>query len=237
MKTTVRLIVTLLFLNSLTIYSQDLVGFWEIKKVIVGGKTMTPVAKWTKINKDGSYQSGNGWLQNAEGTWTYNKKNNLYSPTETNGLIDEFGPFTVELRDNTMTWLREEEGRIVTVSLEKIEKMPTATADELVGLWNLTLVTKNDEDSTSSFDPDNKHYMYFGWDRMYRERTPQGKRATGYWHINGHRPEVTLLNHDKNKPAESWKVEVSATKLKLIGISNTNKNKEMTYQRIHQFPK
>ena len=80
MKTIARLIVTLLIFNSLTVYAQDIVGFWEIKEVIVGGKIMTPVAKWSKINKDGSYQSGNGWLQNSEGTWKFDKKNNLYSP-------------------------------------------------------------------------------------------------------------------------------------------------------------
>ena len=137
MKTITRLIITLLFFHSSIAFTQDIIGLWEIKKVIVGGKTMTPVAKWTKINKDGSYQSGNGWLQNTEGKWTFNKKNNLYSTTETNGVKDEFGPFTVEVTTNKMTWLREEEGRIVTVSLEKIKKMPKSTSDELMGLWDL----------------------------------------------------------------------------------------------------
>ncbi len=235
MKTIARLIVTLLIFNSLTINAQKIVDFWEIKTVIVGGKTMTPVAKWIKINKDRSYQSGNGWLQNAEGTWQFDKKNNLYSTTETMGIKDEFGPFTVEFNDDKMTWLREEDGRIVTVSLEKITKMPKATADELVGLWDLTTVTKNDIDITATFDPDNKCYLFIRWDRMFVKRNPKDNRITGYWHINGHKPEITFLPKTKNN--ESWRVEITATEFKMIGISDTNIETEMTYQRIYEFPK
>ena len=237
MKTKISLIAFLLVFNITNSIAQDIIGFWEIKKVEVGGKTMTPVAKWTKINKDGSYQSGNGWLQNSEGTWTYDKKSNLYSPVETNGLKDEFGPFTVEFKDNTMTWLRDEEGRIVTVSLEKIDKMPKSTADDLIGLWDLSDIIKNETSILDTYDPENKHYIYIGWDRIYRERTPQGKRSKGYWHINGHRPELTLLSHDKSKPAEIWKVEIITTELKMIGISDSNKGTKIKYQRIFEFPK
>lgn len=237
MKTITYLIVTLLFFNSAISYAQDIIGFWEIKKVIVGGKTMTPVAKWTKINKDGTFQSGNGWLQNATGTWQFDKKKNLYSPTETNGLKDEFGPFTIEVNKDKMTWLREEEGSIVTVSLERITKMPKATADELVGLWNLSTIIKNEKEITATFDPSNTYYLFIRWDRIYMKRTPEGNRSTGYWHINGHRPEVTFLSHDKNKTTESWKVETSDKTLKMIGISDANKNTVMSFKRLDAFPK
>ena len=235
MKTIARLIVTLLIFNSLTIYAQDIVAFWEIKKVIVGGKTMTPVAKWTKINKDGSYQSGNGWLQNAVGTWQFDKKNNLYSTVETMGIKDEFGPFTVEFNDDKMTWLREEDGRIVTVSLEKITKMPKATADELIGVWDLTTVTKNNEDFTATFDPDNQCYLFIRWDRMFVKHNSKDNRITGYWHMNGHKPEITFLPKTKNN--ESWTVEITATEFKMTGISDTNEGTIMTYLRIYEFPK
>lgn len=46
-------------------------GLWEVTKVIVGQEEMTPVAKWTQINKDGTFETGNGWLQNGNGTWTF----------------------------------------------------------------------------------------------------------------------------------------------------------------------
>ena len=236
MKTKITFL-SLLFLTSTFLYAQDISGLWEIKKVLVGGQTMTPVAKWTNIHKDGSYQSGNGWLQNAEGTWTFDKSKKLYTPVETNGIKDEFGPFTVEFKNNSMTWLREEEGMIVTVSLEKINKLPKSTADRMVGLWDLQDVIKNGKSIIKVIDPNSKHYIFIQWSRFFLERTPQGKRSTGYWHIHDHKPEVTLLNHNEKKPAKKWNVSASANELKMIGISDSNKNIEMIYKRIHQFPK
>ena len=234
MKTLISLFAALL----LTIHycpAQDIIGLWEVTKVQVGGQAMTPVSKWTRINKNGSYQSGNGWLQNAEGTWTYD--NNLFSPKETNGIKDEYGPFTVEFEDDSMTWLREEEGMIVTVSLKKIIKIPKATADHLVGLWDLTAITKEGKSALETFDPDNTYNLFIRWDRMYMERTSKDKRSSGYWHIHGHKPEVTLLSHDKNRPVETWQVVVSQSALKMTGISETNKGVEMNFKRLDEFPK
>lgn len=236
MKTSLSLFVALLF-TVFYVSAQSIAGFWEVSKVQVGGQTMTPVSKWTKINKDGTYQSGNGWLQNAEGTWTYDKLKKLFTPSETNGIKDEFGPFTVELNDDTMTWLREEEGMIVTVSLKKITKKPKATADLLVGLWDLTAVSKDGTATLETFDPDNMYYIFIRWDRLYMERTTEGTRTSGYWHIHGHKPEVTLLSHDKNKQAETWHVEVAEKELKMTGISDSNKGVEMTFIRLNEFPK
>lgn len=232
--------ITCLFLFLFTctlLYAQDISGLWVIKKVLVGGQTMTPVAKWTNIQKDGSYQSGNGWLQNAEGTWTFDKKKKLYAATETNGIKDEFGPFTVELKNNTMTWLREEEGMIVTVLLEKTDQMPKSTADRIVGLWDLFDITKDGKSTIAIQDPNNKRFIHIRWDRLYRERTAQGKRSTGYWHMHGHKPEVTLLSHNGKKVPETWKVSVSSDELKMLGVSDSNRTIEITYRRIHQFPK
>ncbi len=236
MRTKITLL-SLFLLTSTFLFAQDISGLWAIKKVLVGGQTMTPVAKWTNIQKDGSYQSGNGWLQNSEGTWTFDKKKKLYAPIETNGIKDEFGPFTVELNNDTMTWLREEEGMIVTVELVKINRIPQSTADQIVGLWDLKDATKNNTSIVNTIDPDNKHYIFIRWDRLYISRTSEGKRATGYWHIHGHKPEVTLLSHTKKNPAETWKVTVSADTLQMVGISDSNKGIEKIYKRIHQFPK
>lgn len=65
---------------------------------------MTPVAKWTRINKDRSYVSGNGWLQNSSGTWTYDIDSKQFIPTETNGIRDEFGAFIVSFSEGKMKW-------------------------------------------------------------------------------------------------------------------------------------
>ena len=68
------LFLTVLLYSSTTLYAQSITGFWEFKEVTVGSKNMTPVAKWTKIYKDGTYQSGNRWTQNPIGTYIYDKQ-------------------------------------------------------------------------------------------------------------------------------------------------------------------
>ena len=73
-------------INLARLNAQEITGFWEFKKVDVGGKIKTPVAKWTKIENDHTYRSGNGWLQNSVGTWTYDDKARQFSATETNGI-------------------------------------------------------------------------------------------------------------------------------------------------------
>lgn len=217
-------------------YAQEVTGFWEITQVSMQGQSMTPVAKWTKINTDGTYQSGNGWLQNAVGTWTYDEGTHEFSPTETNGIEDEFGPFSVSFQGETMLWKRMEEGAEVTVELERIDQLPMSTADRIKGIWDLTTVTENGNDITATYDPNNLHYLFIRWDRIYQARNTDGERESGYWHIHGHRPEVTLLSHSKGKEPQSWRVEVSEKELFLTGISDSNKNQVMSFSRIHRFP-
>lgn len=233
----IRLIVAslLLFAGSIT-EAQPVVGFWEIREVKVGSEVMTPVAKWTRINMDGSYQSGNGWLQNSEGNWTYDEKQKAFLPKETNGLSDPFGAFQVSMNNGEMVWEREEEGMTVSIVLKPIEELPQAPADRLTGLWELQQVTRDRKVVTTAFDPDNRHYIFFRWDRIYVARTPAGERATGYWHINGHRPEITLLPHREGAAPESWRIMATDTELKMSGISDSNEDTERIYRRIHEFP-
>ena len=65
-------------------YSQSMVGLWEVVEVSVGNKKMTPIAKWMRINKDNTYESGNGWTQNSIGTWTFDEKKKEYSAVNKN---------------------------------------------------------------------------------------------------------------------------------------------------------
>ena len=216
--------------------AQTIIGFWEVKEVKVGKEIKTPVAKWTKINSDGSFQSGNGWLQNSEGTWTFDDKNKFYSPLETNGIIDEFGGFKVSFQHEQMIWERDEDGERVIVLLQEITKIPKSTSDILVGIWNLKEFFNNGKSEKATFDPNNKHFIFIRWDRIYVERTPQGDRTTGYWHINGHKPEVTFISHVHGKEPESWNVSVNENELQMVGISDSNKNSEMRYERMNEFP-
>lgn len=218
------------------VQAQDITGLWEITKVEAGEQAMTPVAKWTRINADGTYQSGNGWLQNSAGTWIYDKESGEFLPTETLGLKDPFGAFKVSFSDEGMMWVRQEEGMNVVVHLERIEKLPMATGDKLVGLWGLEKAMEGEEEITGSFDPDNNHYRFIRWDRIYVERPRQGERQTGYWHIHGHKPELTLLAHSGDKDAESWRVDVNEKKLQLTGISDGNAGRKLIYRRLDEFP-
>jgi hypothetical protein len=104
-----NIVVNTFVLFGISVYAQ-VEGLWEINKVTVGDQTMTPLAKWTRINSDFTYQSGNGWLQNSEGNWTFDKSLNQFLPIEKNGIVDDFGPFEVEIIKDHMTWTRIEAG-------------------------------------------------------------------------------------------------------------------------------
>ena len=113
---------------------------------------MTPVAKWTKINEDYSFQSGNGWLQNSAGTWKYVEEKKQFVPEDTYGLKDEYGAFTVSFSGEKMKWEREEDGMKVIVSLEKIEEIPKSSTDMLTGLWDLKEAKRDEESIAGTFD-------------------------------------------------------------------------------------
>ena len=234
MEKVIPLLVAVMFHTSS--FSQSVLGFWEVKEVMVGTEIKTPVAKWIKVNDDGSYQSGNGWLQNSEGTWSYDKSSQTYLPVETNGIDEHYGAFKVSVKDTQMIWERKEDGLHVTVKLERTTKLPKSTADKFVGLWNLKDVLKKGASEKSLFDPDNKQYFFMRWDRMYVERTPKGEKRMGFWHMNAHRPEVTLMSNALENKTESWTVLVTESELRMTGISNSNKDVVMIYSRIHEFP-
>lgn len=89
----------------------------------------------------------------------------------------------------------------------------------------------------NTFDPDNQYYMFIRWVRIYVERTPDGNRQSGYWHINGHRPEFTLMNQDFGTEPQSWKVKtLDDNKLQMTGISDSNHELVRLYSRIDKFP-
>lgn len=226
-----------LFLSVFTqLTAQKITGLWEVVEVKVGEETMTPVAKWFHLHKDHRYEAGNGWLQNGIGTWTYDKKKKIYTAKETNGLLDPFGGFVVSFEGTQMLWERQEEGMKVVVKLKRITALPKSTADQLQGMWQLSSMEKAEKEQIASFDPNKKFHFFFRWDRIFTQWNAEGKRSTGYWHINGHRPEITLLPHNKEKGAESWRVEIQAEQLVLIGISDSNKGTRLTFDRKNEFP-
>ncbi|WP_276371122.1 hypothetical protein [Chryseolinea sp. H1M3-3] len=218
-------------------YAQKITGFWEVLEVKVGNDIKTPVAKWTRINEDGTYQSGNGWIQNSEGTWNFDKANNSFLPTETNGIKDPYGAFKVSYLKDEMIWERAEDEMTVRVKLQRTSRLPKSTGDLLVGLWDLKEILRNGKSEKSSFDPDDKYYIFIRWDRVYVERTSKGEKASGFWHINGHRPEVTFFKNTQGREDDVWNVSVNEQTLKMVGISDSNRGVEFIYIRINDFPK
>jgi len=230
-------LIILLLSCSFSIHAQkeNLIGFWEIENVEVGEENMTPVAKWTKINADGTYQSGNGWLQNSKGTWNYDNENNKYSATDSLDIFDEFGGFIVSFDQKKMFWEREEEGMQVKVTLGPIHELPMATSDYLEGMWQLVDMSEKGQSILEDFENAQEHKLFIRWDRMYMKFSPEGKKLTGYWHINGHKPEITLLPHQADENVESWRVEVNKKELIMTGISDSNKMIERKYIRKNTF--
>ncbi|WP_373395891.1 hypothetical protein V8V91_15015 [Algoriphagus halophilus] len=172
---------------------EKVVGFWAVENVKVGEENMTPVAKWFKINQDGTYQAGNGWLQNGEGHWDFDAKTNKYAAQDNLDVEDDFGDFDVSFTGEKMIFEREEEGMHVKVILVPTEKLPMSPTDYLEGIWDLVEITENEQSILNEFDGEGKHKLFIRWDRIYINFSPEGKRLSGYWHINGHRPEITLL--------------------------------------------
>ena len=216
--------------------AQPVIGFWKVKNVQVGEFELTPMAKWTKINSDGTYQSGNGWLQNMEGKWTFDSKIMKYLPISSFGIKDEFGAFSVSFKNNSMKWQREENGDTVVVLLEKITKLPKSPADQIKGLWELKEVVKPDELDTSTVDSEEIRYIFLKWDRRYWARKFNSKQRFGYWHVNGHKPELTLIDDEKGRPKERWNILVTNNELTMVGISDSNMNIIKKYKSISEFP-
>jgi len=225
-----------LFLSNYHVWAQEtLVGLWEIKTVTVGEEMMTPVAKWTRINADGSFQSGNGWLQNSSGSWNYDVHTQIYSSIDSLDVADEFGGFKVSFESENMIWERLEEGMNVKVLLEKISTLPKSTADHLEGLWELTEISESGNSLTDEMFKDGQPKIHFRWDRIYVFISPEGERSTGYWHIHGHRPEITLLPHSADEQAESWSVVVNEKDALFRGISDSNQGIDIRYVRVREF--
>ncbi len=238
MKTGINYIVAFMFiLISFYTYAQkeDIIGFWEVEKVAVGAKNKTPVAKWVKINRDGTYNTGNGWLQNGQGKWNYDAENNMYSATDPLDVADEFGGFIVSFENGKMLWEREEEGMQVKVTLIAIEKLPMSPADYLEGIWDLVEITENEQSILEDFDGEDKHKLFIRWDRIYVNFSPEGKKRSGYWYINGHKPEITLLPHQEDGKPENWRIEVNNKELLMSGISDSNRSIHRKYVRRNTF--
>lgn len=215
--------------------AQPVVGLWGVSSVKVGDRTMTPVAKWFKNNSDGTFQSGNGWTQNSIGTWTYDEKTREFNPIATNGVRDEYGAFTVASFGDSLTLERQEDGMKVIVSLVRIDEMPAAPADQICGLWLLAKVEDLDGNLKGDFDPGQRQFIHIRPDRRYRLRNPDESVALGIWYMNGHKPEFTLINDDREIDNLVFTVAFDQEMLLMKALGG--QGLVYYYSRINEFPK
>jgi len=163
-------------------------GLWEVANVSVGERNMTPVAKWFDISTDGAVLGGNGGMINIRGKYTYSASISELAFIDEEQGPDPMGAFKVDVNDSLMTWQREEEGMNVTVTLDRIDKIPLGPWDKCIGPW-----TPEDEEMGSD--------LFMGWDRTYRLVSEDGTQR-GIWHIQAHSPDLTTYAQDGT--SKSW---------------------------------
>lgn len=238
MKKIMRLLFSIaLLIFSFCVEATSFVGFWKVEKVLVGEEEVTPVAKWMKIDKDGTYLSGNGGLQHIKGSWTFDRSKKQLKLEENNGIKDPFGAFQISSTADRMEWRREEEGMLVVVNLLRIDEMPMSIADEIKGLWALTKVYKNGKDISESYSIGDNGYIMFRWDRRFVEQNASGEKNYAYWYINPHRSELRLVERNEDKLTEWWAAEITNNSLTLDGLRGDKKGLQFVYSRLTEFPK
>jgi hypothetical protein len=216
-------------------------GLWVVTKVTVGGQIVTPVAKWIKFD-DGRMTSGNGWLQHTYGHYTYDKKRStldMQNHNEPNEPIEPFNPFSIAIPvKDEMRWTRMEEGENVIVELRRAKTIPMSPSDELHGLWQLEKATKADVDITSQYDPQKKYWMFIQWTHNYVINTGTEK-IKGFWYVNAHRPELTLLREGHEQELDKWEISFIPDQHALVlkGMSENNNQIVLIFRALLYFPK
>lgn len=187
--------------------NSPIVGLWEVLQVTVGEETLTPTAKWFKFLSDGTMSSGNGWIQNGQGSYNYDQ--DVRELLQANsGKVDEYGAFQISIVDNQMTWKRTEDGMAVVVNLVKAAKKPLGPWDLIVGTWKT-----GDE-----------RQIRFRWDRIFID-TEREVRLNGVWHIASHHPTLTLFFTGNGE--QQWKISFADEQM--IWTSETRNSEKITW--------
>lgn len=208
-------------------------GLWTVRTVMVGDNNITPNGRWMRFNLDGSQISGNGWQQHSIGTWDLDKEKSELAVFNDNGLEDPYGPFDIVLEKESMQWTRQEDGQDVIVKLEKIDVIPIALRDEIVGLWQVVESAGND--NYFSVPQDTIDYLFFRWDRKFVMSGDDG-RLMGVYNVHAHKPEVELFPYNEELSRSTWKVLQDGNSLRLEKL-DTNGTVYRSFRRVKEFPK
>ena len=206
----------------------DLFGLWEITKVTVGTEDKTPIAKWIEFKSDHTHLGGNGWVQHSIGSWAFDKNNSSLKIHTSNGVTDLFEPFKVVFNKNEMTWEREEEGMEVKVFIKKINEIPVAYSDKMIGLWEVDSIQT--EVNEFLFNKNTK--IFIRMDRRYSIINTDG-RKNGVWHSHPHRQQVRLLSDKGDAHDTEW--TVSFVEKTMVWENKKDGIAKLVFKRIHGF--
>jgi hypothetical protein len=227
-------ILALVFVTTPLIYAQPVTGLWKLSSAEFGSGKTTPVDKWIRINPNGTFQSGDGWRETAEGRWCYNEKTGEFFPIMNDGTTDVYQPVIVSFEDSSMVWQSIEGISRGTIAWTRLDNLPLSPAEMIIGSWDLTSAQNNGDDVLAYYDPDNKYYIFIKKDGNYIEQTATGEQRSGLWHMKSDKSELAMIAQDN--PSERWSVEVSGNSLKLLGLSDKNKMMILGFTRINKFP-
>ena len=217
--------------NATATYS--IAGLWEVTKVEVGEEQMTPRGKWNRLQPNGRFETGNGWLINGDGTWRYNSEDSEITLTNYTGFYDPFGPFDIlSSTDSTMVWKRIEEGQEVSVFYRKIKALPKALPDIATGIWDFESAQRMGKDVTEEYDPTGTRFVFLRWDRKYIDFTEKG-RINGVWNIDAHRPVIDILYYDNEKEFDYWDIAIEEDRMIW---TREGYGLVLTFTRMDRFP-
>ena len=192
-----------------------LLGLWGVNEVAVGNEMMTPVARWFEYQPGNVITSGNGWIQNSYSTYEFDPQAGSFL-VYNSGIPDEYGPFTIKVADDVMTWTRSEDGMTVKVSLSRIDEKPRGPWDNFLGFWKLESATPEGANLES-----NTAWLLIRWDHRVVLFDAEGRRkGFGIWQIDGHNPWLTVV-HDSGS-REHWTIGFESTQMTWQGRNAQN---------------
>lgn len=228
------LLMAICLIVNLDLTAQSLEGLWLVEEVKVEDQILTPRDRWFKFDTEGNYTSGNGWLQHSSGAYVYNASDSSFLPQEDYSLKDPFGAFKLWFEKDGMIWQRYESDMLVTVKLKRSAVLPRSLADQMKGRWQLDSVKPQNEAVIEYLDTNNAEILFLRWDREYRTSNAGNNLDRGYWHLHGHRPELTLISRSAEQTFITYTVSQEGESLILKKENDEDGETTRYYHRVHE---
>ncbi|MEQ9064775.1 MAG: hypothetical protein RIE58_11410 [Vicingaceae bacterium] len=210
------LIISILIFSLSSCSSHRMIGLWQVDLIAAGSSQVEPRSSWIKFDKDEYQESGHGWQKHNTGAWKLKRKK--LSINNENGYRDIYDPYEVVFKKKTMEWTRREDDQRVKMFLSKIEEVPMANRDYLLGIWNLKTVLRGGEDRSREYNPASSAYLHIKWDnRFITDRGKEGRKS-GIYRVDGNRDEIELYISDVECELETWNFQLQGNKLILTSV-------------------